>query len=66
MKRHALDVIAVVFACVFVGLAASWLADHHHWTSVSAVYVAPGLLIVAGLLGIGASLRRSRGGAQDR
>jgi len=59
MNRHPADVLALVFALVFLGAAAGWAAWQHGGLSVDDVaWTIPVVLILAGLAGVMASLRR--------
>jgi hypothetical protein len=60
MKRHATDVLSLLFGTLFLGLTAVWLLDltrridrHDMWLA------GPIILIAAGTVGLVASLRRS-------
>ena len=61
MRRHSLDVVALVCGLVFVDAAVLWFAwdaglvDARHLG-----WAAPGLLIAIGVVGVAASLRRRR------
>lgn len=59
MNRHPADVVALVFAVVFLGCAAAWTGWAHGDLDVAALtWVAPAVLIAAGVIGVIASLRR--------
>jgi len=59
MTRHPADVVALVFAVVFLGCAATWVGWAYGDLDVDALtWVAPAVLIVAGVIGVIASLRR--------
>ena len=59
MNRHPADVVALVFSLVFLGSAAAWAAWKHGGLSADDVaWTIPVVLIVAGLAGVTASLRR--------
>lgn len=59
MNRHPADVLALVFALVFLGAAAVWAAWMHGNLSVDDLaWTIPVVLIVAGLVGVTTSLRR--------
>jgi hypothetical protein len=61
LRRHAPDVVSLVFGILFAGFAAIWLlyetdvVDSH-----SAWFAGPAILIVAGVLGLLVALRPSR------
>ncbi|HEU0287029.1 MAG TPA: hypothetical protein VFR22_08275 [Nocardioidaceae bacterium] len=59
MKRHPLDVVSLVAAVIFLGVFAIWLGVDHGDLSIADIgWLTPSLLIVAGLAGVAASLRR--------
>jgi hypothetical protein len=59
MKRHPLDVVSLVAALIFVGVFGIWLGLDRGDLSIADVgWLTPSLLIVAGLAGVAASLRR--------
>ena len=59
MNRHPADVVALVFALVFLGAAAAWAGWEHGSLTVDDVaWTIPVVLILAGLAGVTASLRR--------
>ena len=59
MNRHPADVVALVFALVFLGSAAAWTAWQHGGLTVEDLsWTIPVGLILAGLAGVTASLRR--------
>lgn len=59
MNRHPADVVALVFALVFLGCAALWAGWAYGSLDVGALtWAVPVVLIVAGIVGITASLRR--------
>lgn len=65
MRRHDTDVLSLVFGIVFLGVAALWPLFHYSVFPDDVVGMAlPVLLIGAGVLGLAASLTRSR--RQDR
>lgn len=59
MNRHPADVLALVFALVFLGAATAWAAWMHGNLSVDDMaWAVPVVLVVAGLVGVTTSLRR--------
>jgi hypothetical protein len=59
MKRHPLDAVSLVAALIFLGVFAVWIGWRQGSLSMDDIgWITPSLLIVAGLAGIGASLRR--------
>ncbi|MQA25630.1 MAG: hypothetical protein GEU94_09170 [Micromonosporaceae bacterium] len=63
MKAHGTDAASLVFGVLFLGIAGWWLlADFTGWElSVSVIaWLAAGLLIVVGVLGITTAIRSSR------
>lgn len=59
MKRHPLDVVSLVAALIFLGIFAIWLGWDRGDLSLDDIgWITPTLLIVAGLAGVAASLRR--------
>lgn len=59
MERHDLDPVSLVFGIVFLALASTALFDNVDFTPISARWLWPGLLIVAGALVLVTSIRRS-------
>jgi hypothetical protein len=64
--RHRTDVVSLLFGLLFVGVAGWWAASYYldwmiNWDLVpDAGWVVAGGLILLGLIGIAASLRRER------
>ncbi len=59
MNRHPADVVALVFALVFLGCAVTWVGWAYGDFDVDVLaWAIPVVLIVAGLVGITTSLRR--------
>jgi len=59
MKRHSTDVISLVFGLIFLGIAAWWVVGQYVNIDVPNLgWIAAVALIVLGLLGVAASLRR--------
>ncbi|HKE67975.1 MAG TPA: hypothetical protein VKB55_01905 [Nocardioidaceae bacterium] len=59
MKRHSLDVVSLVAAVIFLGVFGIWLGVDRGSLSIGDIgWLTPSLLIVAGLAGVAASLRR--------
>lgn len=64
MAKHDTDVTSLVFGVLFLGLAGiSALVRHHVLTLPAASVVAPVVLVLAGAVGLGLTLRR---GARQR
>lgn len=63
LDRHETDVTALVFAIVFLGVAAVWPLVHYDVLAVpDASVVVPAVLITAGVIGLVTSLARVRRG----
>ncbi len=65
MKRHSTDVVSLVFGLLFVALAGWWAVAYYfdwtvNWNVPNFGWIAAGVLIVVGLFGVVASLRRDR------
>lgn len=65
MKRHRTDVVSLIFGLLFVALASWWATSYYlNWTLTWHVpnfgWIAAGVLILLGLLGLIASMRRDR------
>jgi hypothetical protein len=63
MKRHGTDIVSLVFGLVFVSLAGWWVLGHFVHLTVRIPHLGwltAGILILVGLLGVAASLRRDR------
>jgi hypothetical protein len=59
MKRHPLDVVSLVSALIFLGIFAIWLGWDRGDLSIADIgWLTPTLLIVSGVAGVAASLRR--------
>ena len=64
--RHETDATSLVFGLIFLGAAAVWAlveADVVSWPDASGFF--PVLLVVAGVIGLVSSLRRSRRSRRD-
>jgi hypothetical protein len=63
VRRHETDVTSLVFGLVFLGVAGLWALVVSDVLSLpDASVVGPGVLVVAGLVGIAVTLRRGRRG----
>ena len=63
---HDTDVTSLVFGLLFLGVAAMWALvqwDVVSWPDASGIF--PVLLVVAGLIGLASSVRRSRRSRRD-
>jgi hypothetical protein len=65
MKRHSTDVVSLIFGLLFVAVAAWWAASYYlnwalNWNVPNFGWIAAGALIVLGLIGVVASVRRDR------
>jgi putative Mn2+ efflux pump MntP len=65
MKRHSTDVVSLVFGLLFMALAGWWAVAYYldwtvNWNVPNFGWIAAGVLIVVGLFGVVASLRRDR------
>jgi hypothetical protein len=65
MKRHRTDVVSLVFGLLFLALPAWWAVAYYldwtvNWNLPNFGWIAAGVLIVVGLFGVVASLRRDR------
>jgi hypothetical protein len=63
MKRHATDVVSLVFGLIFVSIAGWWVLGRfvHFTLHVPHLgWLTAGILILVGLLGVAVSLRRDR------
>jgi hypothetical protein len=61
MKRHATDVVALSFGCAFLALVAVWaLTKTISINLPSGGWLAAGLLVVIGVVGLAATLRPNR------
>lgn len=59
MRRHPLDVVSLVAGLIFAGIFVIWLGWDRGDLSIADIgWLTPTLLIIAGLAGIAASLRR--------
>ncbi|MBA2533185.1 MAG: hypothetical protein H0V23_13975 [Nocardioidaceae bacterium] len=59
MNRHPADIVALVFALIFLGCAATWAGWAHSDLDIDAfAWAVPFVLIGAGVVGVIASLRR--------
>jgi hypothetical protein len=59
VRRHPLDVVSLVAALIFAGVFVIWLGWDRGDLSIADIgWLTPTLLIIAGLAGIAASLRR--------
>jgi hypothetical protein len=59
MKRHPLDVVSLISALIFLGIFAIWLGWDRGDLSIADIgWLTPTLLIVSGVAGVAASLRR--------
>jgi len=59
VNRHPADIVALVFALVFLGCAATWAGWEHGDLDVDAItWAIPLVLIVSGLVGVTMTLRR--------
>lgn len=59
MRRHPMDVVSLVSALIFLGIVVIWLGWNRGDLSLSDIgWLTPTLLIIAGVAGIAASLRR--------
>lgn len=72
MRRHDLDVTSLVFGLIFLGVAATWaLVQTELVTLPDLSLLGPAVLVVAGVVGLGATLakgqrdQRSRDAADD-
>jgi hypothetical protein len=65
LRRHAPDVVSLVFGVVFAGLAAIWLLNETDVINNDGAWLAgPVILIVAGVLGLVLAVRPSRAAAE--
>lgn len=64
MTSHTVRWDALIASLIFAGISAAWLVDHFEWFDIrfalNLTYVLPVLLIIGGLLGIAATLRKPR------
>jgi hypothetical protein len=65
MKSHRTDVVSLLFGLLFVALASWWAASYYlnwvlNWHVPHLGWFAAGVLILLGVLGVVASLRRDR------
>ena len=65
MKRHGTDVVSLLFGLLFIALSAWWAVAYYldwtvNWNVPNFGWIAAGVLIVVGLFGVVASLRRDR------
>jgi hypothetical protein len=61
MKRHGTDIVSLVFGLIFVSIAGWWVLGHFVHLTVRIPHLGwltAGILILVGLLGVAASLRR--------
>lgn len=72
MRRHDLDVTSLVFGLIFLGVAATWaLVQTELVTLPDLSLLGPAVLIVAGVVGLAATLakgqrdQRGRGAPHD-
>jgi hypothetical protein len=70
VRRHDLDVTSLVFGLIFLGVAATWaLVQIELVTLPDLSLLGPAVLIVAGVVGLAATLakgRRGHGGERDQ
>lgn len=59
MKRHAVDIVSLVFGIIFLGLGVTAIYADEDITFLEARWVWPTLLVVAGIAIVGFTLRRS-------
>lgn len=60
MRRHETDVTSLVFGLVFLGITGLWALVQYDVLSLpDASTVAPAVLVVAGLIGVVATVRRA-------
>lgn len=61
MRRHDLDVTSLVFGLIFLGVAATWaLVQTELVTLPDLSLLGPAVLIVAGVVGLAATLAKGR------
>jgi membrane protein implicated in regulation of membrane protease activity len=61
VKRHDADAVSLVFALIFLGLAAGWSLTKANLVEIADLQLAgPILLVAAGAIGLVVSLRRGR------
>jgi hypothetical protein len=62
LHRHATDVVSLICGTIFAGLTAVWLLNVTDVIDLKEAWLAgPAILIIAGLVGLVAALRPSRG-----
>lgn len=65
MRRHDLDVTSLVFGLIFLGVAATWaLVQTELVTLPDLSLLGPAVLIVAGVVGLAATLAKGRRGRE--
>ena len=63
MRRHDLDVTSLVFGLIFLGVATTWaLVQTELVTLPDLSLLGPAVLIVAGVVGLAATLAKGRRG----
>ena len=61
MRRHATDVVALTTGCVFLAIVAVWAVAKAVTVDLpSRGWIAAGLLVVIGMVGLAAALRPDR------
>lgn len=66
MKRHRTDAVSLIFALVFLGIAAWWLVARNFDLTLAAVgWFVAAALILFGVLGLAGALRGSRSSAAE-
>jgi hypothetical protein len=66
VRRHDLDVTSLVFGLIFLGVAATWaLVQTELVTLPDLSLLGPAVLIVAGVVGLAATLAKNQRGQRD-
>ncbi|HEX3005018.1 MAG TPA: hypothetical protein VHO27_12470 [Angustibacter sp.] len=66
MRRHDLDVTSLVFGLIFLGVAATWaLVQTELVTLPDLSLLGPAVLIVAGVVGLAATLAKNQRSQRD-